>query len=301
MGLVIVTACMDRSPRADSGATTSSTRSRFANVLPSCPQNEIDTAGWIRVTTTDRRLSMRLPPGGTHYEPLAPGDGTSWSFPDGSISYATSEFDANAYAAKRADSSASNRGWCNASIDGRSALIEYNYAINAIGAAQFLQVLLPLDERRSLRLVGFWADTANAAVLLNVARSVLTYATLSDSSLTDTDGRGRARTSRHRLRVFLKAVGADTVMEVVLRGSWWRGSPILHRPGAMIAPRGARSRSTGEAGTPVHPALDELHPIHLAFQLAATPLLTRLTSHLDQCWEVPHYQPLRSCQRQAVK
>lgn len=189
MSLVVVTACMDRSPKADSGVTTSSTRSRIENVLPPCPQNEIDTARWIRVTTTDRRLSMRLPPGGTHYEPLAPGDGEYWSFPDGSISYATSQFDANAYAAKRADSSASNRGWCNESIDGRSALIEYNYGVNAIGAGQFLQVLLPLDERRSLRLVGFWADTANAAVLLSVARSVLTYATPSDSSLTDTGGR----------------------------------------------------------------------------------------------------------------
>ncbi len=176
INLLIVTGCGERSQLADTVRGASKSQSDSMNVLPWCPDDTTETARWQRVTTVDRRLSMRLPPGGEHYPPLVPGDGEYWSVPGGSISYAISGFDADAYASKRADRLAASKGWCNAQIDGHLALVEYTYAVNALGTGQFLQVLWPLDERQSLLVLGFWSDTAHASVLLGVARSMVVQA-----------------------------------------------------------------------------------------------------------------------------
>jgi hypothetical protein len=180
ISLIIVIGCGERSRRADTvGASRS--QSKSINVLPECPDDTTETARWERVTTVDRRLTLRLPPGGKYYPPLVPGDAEYWSFPNGSISYAITGFDAGDYVSKRADRLAAGRGWCNARIDGKLALVEYNYAVNAIGAGQFLQVFWPLDERQSLLVLGFWSDTTHASVLLEVSRSMVVHALPGDS------------------------------------------------------------------------------------------------------------------------
>ena len=143
---------------------------RAEAVLPRCAPGASSVGGLQQVGTKDGRSVLRLPVG---YSSMPTTTGEMWTIPGGTIAYRRTRVDRVWYDSIRTAPSAATHGWCQDTVAGVPSVVQYVYVANAAtGPGYYLQLVAPIGTNEEIRLVGRMRDTARAAVLLAIARSL---------------------------------------------------------------------------------------------------------------------------------